>query len=1077
MRPFDQDAEERAQEEQEAEARMKEGDEEGEQEEAQIAKAARTPATPSKEEVSEHMITHLPYRSWCAHCVKGKAKSKAHRMRIEDRRNKTVPTVTLDYTFMGESQRDTEEKGMPIMVVKDVHTGYCGTGMVFARVVPRKGPHPYAVKRLANDIGLLGHSELVLKSDGEPAIVALKEAAKRERHERIVLEEPPVHESQSNGAAENAILQVQGQFRVIKDALESRIGVRITGEATCVPWMVSHAAALINRYHVGLDGKTNYQRWKGKRFAREVAEFGEQVLYLRAGSRGIDKFNTRWEDGVWLGVRDETGEIIIGTDQGVIKARDFKRRGSDQERWSAEAVLGIKGVPWEPVPGRAQDEVPVRVYLPQESEPPQPVDLGSERPEVRRRVYIRREDVIKYGFTIGCPGCQAVSRNAPSQNHTEACRARIEKHMRDEGQDRIKVADARINAHRARKRQQEEAKPEESQQEQAPEENKHEQEPEQQRRKHRRKNKKKRERDADASDEEEEERAQKYRQLDEGEDADNIDQVDSYSRRIERDTYRGTLAQVYYDDMSGKELPEEGVRKARQEELGELKKHGVYRKVPLKECWEATGKEPIGTRWVDVNKGDEEKPDYRSRLVAQEIKRDRREDLFAATPPLEAKKLLFSLAVTQGVGHKTGDRRRGHKLDFIDVRRAYFHARARRRVYVRLPPEDDEPGMCAVLEKALYGTRDAAQNWEFEYVDFLVSEGFNKGRATPCMFLHAQRDIRVVVHGDDFTILGAAQQLDWFRQRISERFEVKFRGRLGPEDHDEKSIRILNRVVQWVSDGINYEADQRHAEIIVRDLGYTGNTNSVITPCTAHTKDEDETPLTPEDALQYRALVARANYLAQDRGDIGFAVKELCRHMSAPRVCDWARLKRFGRYLVGRTRVVVKYKYQDYADDLTLWTDSDHAGCLRTRKSTSGGVIMLGEHLIKTWSVTQPVIALSSGEAEYYGMVRGASNAFGVQGMLKDFGLEVGVNLLTDSSAAKGIGNRRGLGKVRHIELSELWLQEKVAEERLNLYKIPGEDNISDHLTKAANRERIELHLRLTSQVITSGRHALMPQV
>ena len=89
----------------------------------------------------------------------------------------------------------------------------------------------------------------------------------------------------------------------------------------------------------------------------------------------------------------------------------------------------------------------------------------------------------------------------------------------------------------------------------------------------------------------------------------------------------------------------------------------------------------------------------------------------------------------------------------------------------------------------------------------------------------------------------------------------------------------------------------------------------------------------------------------------------------------------------------------------------------------------------------------------------------------------MGVNLLTDSSAAKGIGNRRGLGKVRHIELGELWLQEKVAEERLNLYKIPGEDNISDHLTKAANRERIELHLRLTSQVITSGRHALMPQV
>ena len=175
--------------------------------------------------------------------------------------------------------------------------------------------------------------------------------------------------------------------------------------------------------------------------------------------------------------------------------------------------------------------------------------------------------------------------------------------------------------------------------------------------------------------------------------------------------------------------------------------------------------------------------------------------------------------------------------------------------------------------------------------------------------------------------------------------------------------------------------------------------------------------------------------------------------------------------------MIAKYKYQEFYEDITLWTDSDHAGCLRTRKSTSGGVIMFGDHLIKTWSVTQSVVALSSGEAEFYGMVRGASNALGVQGMLQDFGVNVGIKLLTDSSAAKGIGNRRGLGKVRHIELSELWLQEKVAEDRIRLYKIAGEENISDHLTKAASRERIEFHLRHTSQAITAGRHELMPRV
>ena len=136
---------------------------------------------------------------------------------------------------------------------------------------------------------------------------------KQERGERIVLEESPVNESQANGAIENAIKQVQGQIRTMKDCLESRIATKITGEEAIFPWFVSHAAATINRYHVGQDGKTAYQRWKGKEFRREVAEFGETVLYLKLGTKGKDKLNSRWETGVWMGIKDETGECVIGT--------------------------------------------------------------------------------------------------------------------------------------------------------------------------------------------------------------------------------------------------------------------------------------------------------------------------------------------------------------------------------------------------------------------------------------------------------------------------------------------------------------------------------------------------------------------------------------------------------------------------------------------------------------------------------------------------------------------------------------------------------------------------------------------
>ena len=88
-----------------------------------------------------------------------------------------------------------------------------------------------------------------------------------------------------------------------------------------------------------------------------------------------------------------------------------------------------------------------------------------------------------------------------------------------------------------------------------------------------------------------------------------------------------------YDNLSGAALDKDMVKEARKEEMAEVHKHGVYVKVNIEECYEKTGKAPIGTRWVDVNKGDSVHPEYRSRLVAQEINTGKREDLFAATPP------------------------------------------------------------------------------------------------------------------------------------------------------------------------------------------------------------------------------------------------------------------------------------------------------------------------------------------------------------------------------------------------------------------------------------------------------------
>ena len=98
--------------------------------------------------------------------------------------------------------------------------------------------------------------------------------------------------------------------------------------------------------------------------------------------------------------------------------------------------------------------------------------------------------------------------------------------------------------------------------------------------------------------------------------------------------------------------------------------------------------------------------------------------------------MLFSLAVTEGIGFGNGW---SSKIDFIDISRAYFDAKARRPLYVKLPNEDHEQGMVGRLNKAMYGTRDAVQTWEYEFHDFMTSIGFTASKTSPCVFYHAKK--------------------------------------------------------------------------------------------------------------------------------------------------------------------------------------------------------------------------------------------------------------------------------------------------------------------------------------------------
>ena len=233
--------------------------------------------------------------------------------------------------------------------------------------------------------------------------------------------------------------------------------------------------------------------------------------------------------------------------------------------------------------------------------------------------------------------------------------------------------------------------------------------------------------------------------------------------------------------------------------------------------------------------------------------------------------------------------------------------------------------------------------------------------------------------------------------------------------------------------------------------------------------------LVGDAATVYRALSARLLYLSLDRPECAFASKELCRHFAHPTQVGVDALKRAARFILGMPRLVWRFPIQSAKDTLKVYVDTDFGGCQSTRRSTSGGIALRGSHPIKHWSITQTTIALSSGEAELGGICRGASIALGLQSLAADLGITLKVEILTDATAAIGICRRRGLGKIRHLHVADLWVQDRVRRGDFALTKVPGSDNPADILTKHVPRDVMNRHMKFMGIGPEEGRASSAP--
>ena len=469
-----------------------------------------------------------------------------------------------------------------------------------------------------------------------------------------------------------------------------------------------------------------------------------------------------------------------------------------------------------------------------------------------------------------------------------------------------------------------------------------------------------------------------------------------------------------------------------------------------------TSEAPTSTKWVDVRKMNDDGEEFmRSRLVARDFRPRRgpdRPDLFAAMPPLEAKKMLFIMTVAGGAFEQRGSKDE-QKLMFIDVRKAHLNGVVddQEWVFVELPPEFHVYGRFARIRRWLYGMRKAAISWEKNYAEKLAAVGFKGSRAAPTTFYNPATKVRLVVHGDDFTFSGTQVELEKIRGLFKKWYDVKDRGIMGSGTRDIKEVVILGRTLKFTEMGLEYTADGKHRDAILEELGLESESKSLGCPALGADKmDEpgDENELLKEDVTSFRSVAARSNYLGMDRPDIQYGVKELCATMSRPTQRSWRQLKQLGRYLVGKADMTWEYKAGARTDMIDVYVDSDWAGDRQQRKSTSGGLVIVGGIAVKSWSRTQRGRSLSSAEAEYYAIVTGVAEALAVQALAEEMGWKMSVRVHTDSSAAKAVASRRGLGKLRHIELKYLWVQELVQEQRIAIKKINGLDNPADCLTK-----------------------------
>ena len=436
--------------------------------EGQAPRVLTSPNQPSKEERRRHSCTHIPFRAWCDHCVRGRGRNRAARNACGsyNAAKGFVAKVHMDYAFFsvnaaGEECEEDEPGSRVVLKVLVLKETLCGS--IWAYAVQHKGftMEPWIRDQLIFDfdtIGLSKDQRIAMKNDQEPSLVDLvKEIARVRGGAGTALDESRVGDSNSNARVEVAVQEIKGMVRTLRSALEYNVSSKIPIDHPVIPWLVRHAGLNISRFQIRDDGFTAMHKMKGYNGVMPICEFGEVVHFRPHDVLKQGGYNDRFEDGVWLGFDARSGENLVGTEKGVYRTGSMRRKAPDAQ-WSRELLDKIVGTPETPVPGGADGRPPTyaQTEAPKKREVAQPVFIPNSEPPVKvRALYVQKKDVLEHGPTPRCMGCWAVmTPGMGTRTHSAECRLRFEQILMQSefGRSRVtkvneKLAEAIVDIH------------------------------------------------------------------------------------------------------------------------------------------------------------------------------------------------------------------------------------------------------------------------------------------------------------------------------------------------------------------------------------------------------------------------------------------------------------------------------------------------------------------------------------------------------------------------------------------------------------------------------------------------------